>query len=135
MDIRHQQRRLGLLRLESAAELVAEVVALAFGLAAASLFPVTLLGIFSLRVNEVGAIAGMLTGLVFTLGYIVWFKGVLIEPMAENVAENWLFGVSPEGIGALGAVLNFTVALGLSAFTRPPSDDVRRLVERIRVPG
>ena len=93
------------------------------------------LGIFSLRVNEVGAIAGMLTGLVFTLGYIVWFKGVLIEPMAENVAENWLFGVSPEGIGALGAVLNFTVALGLSAFTRPPSDDVRRLVERIRVPG
>ena len=114
---------------------VAEVVALAFGLAAASLFPVTLLGIFSLRVNEVGAIAGMLTGLVFTLGYIVWFKGVLIEPMAENVAENWLFGVSPEGIGALGAVLNFTVALGLSAFTRPPSDDVRRLVERIRVPG
>jgi len=114
---------------------VAQVVALAFGLAAASLFPATLLGIFSLRVNKQGAIAGMLTGLVFTLGYIVWFKGIVIEPMAADVAENWLFGISPEGIGALGAVLNFAVALGVSALTPPPSEEVRSLVERIRVPS
>ena len=71
---------------------VAQVVALAFGLAAASLFPATLLGIFSLRVNKQGAIAGMITGLVFTIGYIVWFKGIVIEPLAANTAENWLFG-------------------------------------------
>ena len=114
---------------------VAQVVALAFGLAAASLFPATLLGIFSLRVNKQGAIAGMLTGLVFTLGYIVWFKGIVIEPMAADVAENWLFGISPEGIGALGAVLNFAVALGVSSLTPPPSEEVRNLVERIRVPS
>jgi len=114
---------------------VAQVVALAFGLAAASLFPATLLGIFSLRVNKQGAIAGMLTGLVFTLGYIVWFKGIVIEPMAADVAENWLFGISPEGIGALGAVLNFAVALSVSSLTPPPSEEVRNLVERIRVPS
>ena len=114
---------------------VAQVVALAFGLAAASLFPATLLGIFSLRVNKQGAIAGMLTGLVFTITYIVWFKGIVIEPMAADVAENWLFGISPEGIGAVGAVLNFAVALGVSALTPAPSEDVRRLVERIRVPN
>ena len=77
----------------------------------------------------------MLTGLVFTLGYIVWFKGIVIEPMAADVAENWLFGISPEGIGALGAVLNFAVALGVSSLTPPPSEEVRNLVERIRVPS
>ena len=114
---------------------VAEVVALAFGLAAASLFPVTLLGIFSLRVNKYGAIAGMLTGLLFTLGYIVWFKGIFFQPMAANVADNWLFGISPEGIGTVGAGLNFAVALGVSALTPPPSQEVRDLVERIRVPN
>ena len=114
---------------------VAEVVALAFGLAAASLFPVTLLGIFSLRVNKYGAIAGMLTGLLFTLGYIVWFKGIFFEPMAANVADNWLFGISPEGIGTVGAGLNFVVALGVSTLTPPPSQEVRDLVERIRVPN
>ena len=81
---------------------VAEVVALAFGLAAASLFPAILLGILSLRVNKQGAIAGMLSGLLFTMGYIIWFKGVFMEPFAANVAENWLFGISPEGIGAVG---------------------------------
>ncbi|MEM9176592.1 MAG: sodium:solute symporter family protein [Myxococcota bacterium] len=114
---------------------VAQVVALAFGLAAASLFPATLLGIFSFRVNGRGAIAGMLTGLAFTLGYIVWFKGIVIEPLAENVAANWLFGISPEGIGAVGALLNFAVALTVSSLTPHPSDEVRGLVERIRVPS
>ena len=114
---------------------VAQVVALAFGLAAASLFPVILLGIFTFRVNKQGAIAGMLSGLAFTVGYIVYFKGVFVEPFAENVPENWLFGISPEGIGALGAVLNFVVALGFSAVTRPPSAEVRALVERLRLPS
>ena len=113
---------------------VAQVVALAFGLAAASLFPVILLGIFTFRVNKQGAIAGMLSGLAFTVGYIIYFKGIFVEPFAKNVPENWLFGISPEGIGVLGAVLNFAVAIGVSAATRPPSAEVRALVERIRVP-
>jgi cation/acetate symporter len=113
---------------------VAQVVAFAFGLAAASLFPAILLGIFSTRVNREGAIAGMLTGLVFTLGYIVWFKGVFVEPVMANVPENWLFGISPEGIGALGMVLNFAVAFSVSAATKPPPESVRALVESIRVP-
>jgi cation/acetate symporter len=114
---------------------VAQVVALAFGLAAASLFPAILLGIFSLRVNAPGAIAGMLSGLVFTVGYIIYFKGVVVAPFAENLPENWLFGISPEGIGAIGALLNFAVAIGVSALTAPPSQKVRDLVERIRVPS
>ena len=113
---------------------VAEVVALAFGLAASSLFPVILLGIFSLRVNREGAIAGMLTGLLFTVGYIVYFKGYM-DPLGGNVAANWLFGISPEGIGVLGAALNAAVAIGVSAATRRPPESVRELVERIRVPA
>ncbi|MEE2674674.1 MAG: sodium:solute symporter family protein [Myxococcota bacterium] len=114
---------------------VAQVVALAFGLAAASLFPAILLGIFSFRVNKQGAIAGMLSGLAFTVGYIIYFKGVFVAPFAENLPENWLFGISPEGIGALGAVLNFAVAIGVSAMTKPPGEEVRALIERIRVPS
>ncbi|HSG89838.1 MAG TPA: sodium:solute symporter family protein [Pseudomonadales bacterium] len=113
---------------------VAQVVAFAFGLAAASLFPAILMGIFSKRVNREGAIAGMLTGLLFTLAYIIWFKGVFIEPMAANVAENWLFGISPEGIGSLGMVLNFAVAFAVSALTAPPPASVSEMVERIRIP-
>ena len=77
----------------------------------------------------------MLSGLVFTVGYIIYFKGVVMTPFAENVAENWLFGISPEGIGALGALLNFAVAIGVSALTPPPPADVREMVERIRVPS
>ena len=113
---------------------VAQVVALAFGLAASSLFPVILLGIFSFRVNKQGAIAGMLSGLAFTMGYIIYFKGVFVAPFAQNLPENWLFGISPEGIGALGALLNFAVAIGVSAVTPPPGAGVRELIERIRVP-
>ena len=113
---------------------VAEVVALAFGIAASSLFPVILLGIFSVRVNREGAIAGMLTGLLFTVGYIVYFKGYM-DPLGGNVAENWLFGISPEGIGVLGALLNMAVAIGASAATSRPPESVRELVERIRRPA
>ncbi len=114
---------------------VAEVVALAFGLAAASLFPAILLGILSMRVNKQGVIAGMLTGLLFTIGYIIYFKGVFIEPFAANVPENWLFGISPEGIGAIGAAINLAVTLAVSALTPAPPAQVQALVRRIRVPS
>lgn len=113
---------------------VAEVVAFAFGLAAASLFPVILLGIFSVRVNKHGAISGMLVGLIFTVGYMIYFKGVFMEPWAANTPENWLFGISPEGIGVVGALLNFLVTIAVSAATKPPSEAVVTLVESMRTP-
>jgi len=117
---------------------VAQVVAFAFGLAAASLFPVILLGVFSKRVNKQGAIAGMLTGLIFTYGYIEFFKGLFLKwagaPWGENTAEHWLFGRSPEGIGVIGMCLNFTVAITVSLLTAPPPEHIQRMVEHIRVP-
>lgn len=113
---------------------VAQVVAFAFGLAASSLFPVILMGIFSKRMNKEGAIAGMLTGLTFTMGYILYFKGVFIEPMAANVPENWLFGISPEGIGFIGMILNFIVAMVVSKLTSEPPEHIQHLVEDIRIP-
>jgi cation/acetate symporter len=117
---------------------VAQVVAFAFGLAAASLFPVILLGIFFKRVNKQGAIAGMLTGLLFTYGYIEFFKGLFLKwagsPWGENVAANWLFGISPEGIGVIGMCLNFVVAISVSYLTAPPPERIQHMVEHIRVP-
>lgn len=113
---------------------VAQVVAFAFGLAAASLFPVIILGIFNKRLNKWGAIAGMLTGLVFTMGYIIYFKGVFVEPFAENTSENWLWGISPEGIGTVGMVFNFVVAWTVSKVTPPPPERIQHMVEDIRVP-
>jgi cation/acetate symporter len=113
---------------------VAEVVAFAFGLACASLFPTIVLGIFNKKMNKEGAIAGMLTGLFFTMGYIVYFKGVFFEPMAKNVAENWLFGISPEGIGVVGAILNLIVAYLVGKLTAPCPDHIQHLVEGIRYP-
>ena len=117
---------------------VAQVVAFAFGLAAASLFPAILLGIFFKRVNREGAIAGMLTGLIFTYGYIEFFKGLFLKwagaPWGVNSAEHWLFGISPEGIGVIGMCLNFIVAIAVSMVTPPPPERVQQLVEDIRVP-
>ena len=117
---------------------VAQVVAFAFGLAAASLFPVIFLGIFSKRVNKYGAVAGMLTGLLFTYGYIEYFKGLFLKwagaPWGSNTAEHWLFGISPEGIGFVGMLLNFLVAIVVSRLTAPPPPKVQELVENIRVP-
>ncbi|MHC4144312.1 MAG: sodium:solute symporter family protein [Planctomycetota bacterium] len=110
---------------------VAQVVAFAFGLAASSFFPAILLGIFSKRMNKEGAISGMLAGITFTAAYIIYFK--FVNPSA-NVPENWLLGISPEGIGTIGMVLNFAVALTVSRFTSPPPADVQALVENIRVP-
>jgi cation/acetate symporter len=110
---------------------VAQVVAFAFGLAAASLFPAIFMGIFSKKMNKEGAIAGMVTGLAFTFGYIAYFK--LMNPDA-NVAENWLFGISPEGIGVIGMVLNFAVAIAVAKVTSAPPAQIDDLVESIRVP-
>ena len=117
---------------------VAQVVAFAFGLAAASLFPVILLGIFFKRVNREGAIAGMLTGLIFTYAYIEYFKGLFLKwagsPWGSNSAEHWLFGISPEGIGVIGMCLNFFVAISVSLMTAPPPERIQEMVEHIRVP-
>jgi cation/acetate symporter len=110
---------------------VAEVVAFAFGLAASSFFPVLILGIFWKRMNREGAIAGMVSGIGFTAAYIVYFK--FVNP-AANVPDRWLLGVSPEGIGTLGMLLNFGVASGVALVTPPPPESVQRLVDEIRVP-
>jgi len=110
---------------------VAEVVALAFGLAAASLFPAILLGIFSKRINKAGAITGMLVGISFTLGYIIYFKFIYPE---LNHADHWWFGISPEGIGTLGMGLNILLATVVSKITDPPPAQVQLLVESIRIP-
>ena len=106
---------------------VASVVAFAFGLAAASFFPVILLGIFSTRMNMQGAIAGMVSGLVFTSVYIIYYKFI-------NKEAEFLFGISPEGIGTLGMLINFGVAYVVSMATPPPPKEVQELVKNIRIP-
>jgi len=110
---------------------VAQVVAFAFGLAAASFFPAIVLGIFNKRMNKQGAIAGMLAGLTFTIAYIVYFKFISPE---MNTPDNWLFGVSPEGIGTFGMIINFVVSIVVMRMTPPPPDDVQEMVESIRYP-
>ncbi len=110
---------------------VAEVVAFAFGLAAASFFPVILMGIFSKRMNKEGAITGMITGLAFTASYIIYYK--FINPSA-NYAENWWFGISPEGIGTLGMFLNFIVSSFVSQMTAAPPKEIQDMVDDIRIP-
>ncbi len=110
---------------------VAQVVAFAFGLAAASFFPAIIMGIFSKRMNREGAVTGMIVGLVFTFSYIVYFK--FVNP-AANSPENWWFGISPEGIGTLGMLLNLAVAVMVSRFTAPPPPVTQTMVSMIRVP-
>ena len=110
---------------------VAQVVAFAFGLAASTIFPVLFLGIFYKRLNKEGAIAGMLSGLIVTSSYIIFFK--FINPEL-NTAENWIFGISPEGFGFLGMFLNFGIAIFVSAFFKAPPQRVYDLVEDIRKP-
>ncbi len=111
---------------------VAQVIAFAFGLAAASLFPAIFLGIFVRNMNREGAIAGMLSGLLFTSAYIVYFK--FINPAASH-PDNWWFGISPEGIGCLGMAINFAVALAVSRFSAPPPEQVKALVDDVRIPS
>jgi len=107
---------------------VAQVVAFAFGLAAASFFPAIILGIFDKRMNKAGAVSGILTGLIFTFGYIVYFVF-----MGGDKAD-YLFGIAPTGIGTLGMVLHFIVAYVVSRMTEPPPQHIQDLVESIRIP-
>ncbi|MFS6536347.1 sodium:solute symporter family protein [Idiomarina loihiensis] len=110
---------------------VAQVVAFAFGLAAASFFPAIIMGVFHKRMNSTGAIAGMVVGILFTFSYIVYFKFVAPE---LNTQENWLFGISPEGIGTLGMIINFVVAVVVHKFTGDAPEEIQELVESIRYP-
>ena len=110
---------------------VAQVVAFAFGLAAATFFPALFLGIFNKRLNKEGAVIGMMAGLIFTATYIIYFK--FINPTL-NSDEYWLFGISPEGIGFLGMLLNLSLALIVSGFYEPPPEEVIEMVDEIRKP-
>lgn len=110
---------------------VAETVAFAFGLAASSFFPAIVLGIFTKRLNRHGAVAGMVAGISFTAAYIFYFR--FANPAADT-PEHWWFGVSPEGIGTVGMLVNFAVALTVSRLTPPPSSRIRAMVDEMRVP-
>lgn len=111
---------------------VAQVVAFAFGLAAASFFPAIVLGIFHKKMNKEGAITGMVVGFGFTAAYIIYFR--FLNPSADN-PENWLFGISPEGIGTMGTILNLVSAYAVSLFTKEAPEEVQEIVENIRLPG
>jgi cation/acetate symporter len=116
---------------------VAQVVAFAFGLAAASFFPVILLGIFDKRTNRHGAIWGMAVGLIFTAGYIALNRSDKIFGTAEPLMQAWTFGsqtISAEGIGAIGCLLNFIITFTVSRLTAPPPESVQQLVEAVRIP-
>lgn len=110
---------------------VAQVVALAFGLAASSFFPAIVLGIFDKRMNREGAMAGMITGVIFTAGYILYFTPQLGGP---GTRDGFWFGISPEGIGALGMLLNFAVSMAVSRFTPPVPPEIQELTDNIRFP-
>jgi cation/acetate symporter len=110
-------------------QFIAKTVAFAFGLAASSFFPTLLMGIFSKRMNREGAIAGMLCGILFTFGYITYFQ------FLDGTPDQYLFGITPEGIGFVGMLLNFVVAFSVSAFTPAPPREVQEMVERIHVPS
>ncbi|MBF0384219.1 MAG: cation acetate symporter, partial [Magnetococcales bacterium] len=115
----------------------AQVVALAFGLAASSIFPALMMGIFYKRSNNTGAVAGMLVGILSTLIYIFMYKGWFFVPGTANLpdnAANWFMGISPGAFGALGALLNFVTNYVVSNMTAPPPEHIQQLVEDIRVP-
>ena len=110
---------------------VAQVVAFAFGLAASTIFPALFLGIFSKRLNKEGAIAGMLAGLIFTASYIIYFKFLFSE---LDYSSYWLLGISPEGIGFLGMIINFLIAIVISSVSSKPPIEVGKMVDKIRLP-
>lgn len=115
----------------------AQVVAVAFGIAASSLFPALMMGIFSKRINSTGATAGMIAGLSATCIYVFLYMGWFFIPGTnsfENVEANWILGVSPLSFGAIGAVINFIVAIAVSAMSNPPPKEVQDLVESVRYP-
>ncbi|HZX24167.1 MAG TPA: sodium:solute symporter family protein [Woeseiaceae bacterium] len=118
-------------------DFAAGTVALAFGLAASSIFPVLMMGIFSQRMNKEGAIAGMISGLGVTLLYVFQHKGIMFIPGTEylgGMSENWFFGIEPNAFGAVGAIVNFAVAFAVSRITAAPPEHIQHLVEEIRVP-
>ncbi|MET4000759.1 sodium:solute symporter family protein [Marinobacterium sp. MBR-109] len=115
----------------------AQTVALAFGIAAASIFPALMMGIFSKRVNNKGAVAGMLAGLLSTLVYIFTFLGWFFIPETNTLAntpDNWILGISPLSFGAVGAMINFAVAFAVSYMTEEPPVEIQELVESVRYP-
>lgn len=109
-------------------DFVAKTVAFAFGLAASSFFPTILMGIFSKKVNREGAIAGMICGITFTFAYIVYFQ------FFGGTKDQYLFGISPEGIGFIGMFINFIVAFVVTRFTPPVPKEIEEMVENIRIP-
>ena len=118
-------------------DFAAGTVALAFGLAASSIFPVLMMGIFNRRISKEGAIAGMVAGIGVTLFYVFQHKGIMFVASTAflgDMKENWFFGIEPNAFGAVGAVVNFAVAFAVSAVTKAPPQDVQDLVEFIRVP-
>ena len=115
----------------------AQVVALAFGIAAATLFPVLMMGIFSKRMNDKGAICGMVAGLVVTLLYIFTYLGWFFIPetnMLPNTPDQWFMGISPASFGSVGALINFAVAYAVSSVTAAPPQEIQDLVESVRTP-
>ena len=119
-------------------DFAAGTVALAFGLAASSIFPALMMGIFNKRINKEGAIAGMIAGLSVTLLYVFQHKGFMFVAETSflgDMSPNWFFGIEPNAFGAVGAVVNFAVATAVSKVTAPPPEDIQHLVEDIRVPA
>lgn len=115
----------------------AQTVALAFGIAGSSLFPALMMGIFSKRINNKGAVAGMLAGLIVTCVYIFMFKGWFFIPGTNMLADDvsgWIMGISPLGFGPIGALINFVVAFAVSYMTAPPPQEIQDLVESVRYP-
>jgi cation/acetate symporter len=118
-------------------DFAAGTVALAFGLAASSIFPALMMGIFSSRINKEGAVAGMIAGITVTLLYVFQHKGIMFVPGTEflgDMPSNWFFGIEPNAFGAIGAVVNFSVAFAISRITAAPPQHIQELVEHIRVP-
>ncbi len=118
-------------------DFAAGTVALAFGLAASSIFPALMMGIFSKRVNKEGAIAGMVAGLTVTLLYVFQHTGIMFVASTAylgGMQPNWFFGIEPNAFGAVGAIFNFAVAFGVSAVTKEPPAHIQHLVEDIRIP-
>ena len=118
-------------------DFAAGTVALAFGLAASSIFPALMMGIFSPRINKEGAIVGMIAGISVTLLYVFQHKGIMFVASTAflgDMKENWFLGIEPNAFGAVGALVNFIVAFAVSSVTKAPPAEVQELVEHIRVP-
>ncbi len=119
-------------------DFAAGTVAIAFGLAASSIFPALMMGIFNKKVNRAGAVAGMITGISITMLYVFQHKGIMFIPGTSflgDMSPNWFFGISPNAFGCVGALANFAVAIGVSKMTAPVPDHIQHLVEDIRIPA